>query len=66
MRTTFASLAENWTLQVHRGRTRFQPLSWKAALEEFGTEEQAELSEASGTTRFVGAGSPMNGLKTVA
>ena len=74
MRTTFASLAENWTLQVHRGRTRFQPLSWRAALREFGTEEQAELSEASETddyeaaqtTRFVGAGSPMNGLKTVA
>ena len=45
-----------------------------AALEEFGTEEQAELSEASEaidyeaaqTKRFVGAGSPMNGLKTVA
>ena len=74
MRTTFASLAENWTLQVHRGRTRFQPLSWKAALAEFGIHQQAEVSEASEafdheaaqTECFVGASSPMNGLKTVA
>jgi len=74
MRTTFASLAKNWTLQVHRGRTRFQTLSWKDALAEFGTDEQAELSQASEAVdyevpqaaHFVGANSSMQGLKTVA
>ena len=36
MRTTFASLAKNWSLQVCRGRTRFQTLSWQDALAEYG------------------------------
>jgi len=43
MRTTLASLAENWKLQVCRGRTRFQEVSWKDAFAEFGGAEPAEL-----------------------
>ena len=47
MRPAFASLAKNGTLQVHRGRTRFQTLSWADALSEFGIDEQAGLNQVS-------------------